>query len=194
MYYTGSINTEFEQLKDFKDYEIKLVDGLAIIRRIENQLYAEYQFWYPGVYFVVLNNEPEPLHIIIAKHYIEHDSKYNVVEHIDKNRLNYKITNLRWIPTLYEQFLLENKVDSQKYRKYTDNLPPGAVALSCYNYHQLKKDVVFHNGTFYYKGDKSNELPLFITKNDGRYVQVEDINNEKVNIYITKWNKIKYWE
>ena len=195
MMYTGSINTEFEQLRDFEDYEIRLVDGYAIIRRIENQLYVDYKF-YGGsynIYAVELNNKLYDLDIIIAKHYIEHDSKYDIVDHVDKNKLNYNITNLRWVPNLHT-ILAQDVKPYPKYRKYTDGLPPGAVALSHYNYHPLKKDVVYCNGAFYYKGDESNKLPMFRTKNGGHYAQAEDNHHKKVCIYLDKDDKIKFWE
>jgi len=39
------------------------------------------------------------IHRLIALHYVDnpHPDKYNVVDHLDRNRLNNNITNLRWV-------------------------------------------------------------------------------------------------
>ena len=195
MIYTGLINTEYEQLTGFEDYEIKLVEGLAKIRRIDNHFEPKYSYCKTnGYYFVALNRKQYLLHRIIAEHYLNHDSEQVEVDHIDHNRLNYNITNLRWC----------TKSENGKNRSistsntdidynFVDDIPDNSVSILRYGKHFFK-DYYYANNTFYYwTGINFRILPKLLSKNSYEYVYATDTNNKKVMIYINKWDKIKGW-
>ena len=190
MIYNGDINTQYEQLTGFEDFEIKLVDGYAKIRRIKTKHEQKCIYSKPtGYYFVALNNKMYRLHRIIANHFIPHDYKHNVVDHIDRNKLNYHISNLRWT-TQQENTKNKSSNRSVKY-EYVDDIPDNSVSILRYEDHWFK-DYYYANNTFYYYNQHQFRiLPKLLTKNGYEYVNAYDINNKKVSIMINKWDRIK---
>ena len=96
--YIGELNTSYEPLKGFEnDYKIKLVDGNAKIKRIDDGYEPKYTLdKTSGYYRIYLNDKSYRLHRIIAEHYIDHNKKYNVIDHIDQHRDNYNIMNSQY--------------------------------------------------------------------------------------------------
>ena len=192
MFYSGNLNTEFEPLTNFNEYEIKLVDGNAKIRRISDGFEPKYTLHkYTGYYQLRLSKRYYLLHRIIAQHYINHDDQHDVIDHIDRNRINYNIMNLRWT-TQQENTKNKSSQSGVKY-KYVDDIPDNSVSILRYNNHFFK-DYYYANNTFYYwTGINFRILPKLIDRNDYEYVWMVDINNKKAKIYINKWDKIKGW-
>ena len=195
MFYTGNINTDFEQLTNFPLYEIKLVEGLAVIRNIKTKHEQKYSFHkQTGYYRIALNGKWYKLHRVIAEHYINRDPEHIEVDHIDHNRLNYNITNLRWC-TKSEN--MKNRSKSTRNTdieyEYVDDIPDNAVSILRYGKHWFK-DYYYANNTFYYYNQHQFRiLPKLIDRNGCEYVYAYNTNNKKVGIYINKWDKIKGW-
>ena len=189
--YYGELNTSYEPLTGFEnDYKIKLVDGLAKIKRIEDKYEPKYSLdTSAGYYRVYLNNTPYLLHRIIAEHYIDHNDKFNIVDHIDQHKDNYNIINLRWT-TQHENMINRTGLKGIKY-EFVDELPDNAVGIVSYGKYFLR-NYFYANGVFYYyTGVNYRILPKLLDKNSYYYVQAKDINNKRVIIMLKKWDKIK---
>lgn len=195
MIYSGSMNTEFEQLTGFEDYEIKLIDGMAVIRRIQDKFEPKYTFdKSSGYYRITLNGKLYRLHRIIANHYINHDDKHDVCDHMDRNKINYNIMNLRWT-TITENNKNRSISTSNTdiVYEYIDDIPDNSVSILRYGKHFFK-DYYYANNTFYYYNQHQFRiLPKLIDRNGYEYVYAYDTNNKQVQIYIRKWDKIKGW-
>ena len=162
MIYNGDINTQYEQLTGFADYEIKLVNGYAKIRKIKTKHEQKYSFHkQTGYYRIALNGKWYRLHRIIAQHYINHDSEHIEVDHIDHNRLNYNITNLRWC-TKSEN--LKNRSKSTRNTdieyEYIDQLPDNAVGVCFYNNHFFRNYFYADQEFFYWSMAEQKVLLL----------------------------------
>ena len=54
-----------------------------------------------------------PIHKLVAKYFISNNNNYNIVDHIDGNKLNNSVTNLRWV-TQKENLLNHNTFNKQR--------------------------------------------------------------------------------
>ena len=187
--YIGELNTSYEPLKGFENnYKIKLVDGNAKIKRIDDGYEPKYSLHNKGYYTVCLNKKNYLLHRIIAEHYIDHNDKYSVIDHVDQHRDNYKISNLRWTTTKENN---KNRSGNKGVEyKFVDELPDNAVSILRYGKHWFKDYYYADNKFYYYTGVNFRILPI-LKLNGSEYINAKDTNNKRVNIMLNKWDKIK---
>ena len=57
-----------------------------------------------------------PIHRLVALHFVENKDKKEIVDHIDGNKINNKVTNLRWV-TLSENSLAYHELKKEKEKK-----------------------------------------------------------------------------
>ena len=190
MQYTGELNTSYEPLRGFEnDYKIKLVDGFAKIKRIEDGYELKYTIIPRGYYTVHLHRKQYLLHRIIAEHFIDHNDKYNVIDHVDQHKDNYNITNLRW--TTQKENLKNRPGNKGIEYEFVDELPDNAVGIVMYGKHFLR-NYFYANDTFYfYTGVNYRILPKLQKSKNSYFVIAYDIDNKNVKIHINVWDKIK---
>ena len=95
--YKGSLNTKWQQHNVFTRYKIKLVDGRAQICNNSYKAVKPRKLEAADCYAVKIYGSLEYLDYIIAEHFIPHSLEFNVLEHIDGNKQNNNIMNLRWV-------------------------------------------------------------------------------------------------
>ena len=185
MFYSGNLNTEFEPLTNFNEYEIKLVDGNAKIRRISDGFEPKYTLHkYTGYYQLRLSKRYYYLHRIIAEHYIKHDNKHNVIDHIDRNRQNYHIMNLRWTT---QQDNTRNKSSFKGITyQFVSELPKHAKSVTKY-LDRIINNVYYCDDVFYFDtGVNYRILHKHINKDGSYYVNTRDSKNKVTAICINK--------
>ena len=142
---------------------------------------------------IYLNKRNWYKHKVIALQFIENDDPENKtqVDHIDHDRTNNHISNLRWV----SQF--ENMRNRKSYGKnkraveYIDQLPEDVIDIKFYNsiefenYYYSPKE----NKFYYDNGAKYRLVPIHTTKNGFDYICARDIENHNRSIYISKWKR-----
>ena len=88
--------TGFEPLTDFEaDYEVE-IDEPHRIRRIGSDKFVSTWLHHSGYYYIALNGRSYQLHRILAKHFVANPENLPEIDHIDRDKTNNSIDNLRW--------------------------------------------------------------------------------------------------
>ena len=171
--------------KDYKiyncyPYPIKKISNDKIIRESINTK--------SGYVQIALNGQCKQKHIIVAKQFIRNNDRKNkpIVDHIDRNRANYNVSNLRWVS---QQENMLNR-SSSKRDDPVKNIPDEAIVIDKYGDHQLENYYYYDNVFYFYNGIEYNKLYINETKRGYKFVNVRDVNNKKTTLTISVFKKL----
>ena len=171
------------------DYEIFTEFPYQIRRKGSDKIIKEYID--RGYYNCMLNNKKYRKHRIIALQFIQNDDPINKnqVDHIDHNKLNNDISNLRWVNNS------ENQKNKSCYKnniyEYVDNIDEECILVDTYNNHTFE-DYYYDAKTdtfYFYNGLKYRKLKIQYMKNKYAYVNMRDIDKNHVRILYSKFKK-----
>ncbi|KAK8837023.1 hypothetical protein M9Y10_037068 [Tritrichomonas musculus] len=161
-------------------YPIKKISNDKIIRESINTK--------SGYVQIALNGQCKQKHIIVAKQFIRNNDRKNkpIVDHIDRNRANYNVSNLRWVS---QQENMLNR-SSTKRDDPVKNIPDEAIVIDKYGDHQLENYYYYDNVFYFYNGIEYNKLYINETKRGYKFVNVRDVNNKKTTLTISVFKKL----
>lgn len=84
-------------LKPVKGYEDYLISDSGKVYSLKTRKYLKQRQKENGYLEVSLNNKKFYVHRLVAEAFIDNPKKYDTVDHIDFNRQNNNIKNLRWL-------------------------------------------------------------------------------------------------
>jgi hypothetical protein len=140
-----------------------------------------------GYYCVVLCKggvgKTMKVHQLVATAFLG-DSEGRYVDHIDHNRLNNNISNLRYVSQS------DNMRNSSGYRgksfDFLDSLPPDAIEVEEYGRHEFE-NLYYHNGTFYqFTGVRYRALRQYGGGDGTVFVYARDANSRETRINVAK--------
>ena len=157
----------FEQLNNYPDYEIS-INYPYRIRKIKNHVEVPTFINNGGYIALTLNHETKLLHRIIAEHFIDNPNGYNIVDHIDRDKKNNHLDNLRWVPP---KTSVENRDSFKKQSKkeYLSELPENVFKIDKYEGFEFDR----------YWFDVANEKVITFNKGKYRYLTITNIKNSK---------------
>ena len=168
-YAYSSDNNDTEQYVDligYNNYEILTTEPFTIRRKDNKRVVSESVNKNTG--YVQLNlNTPNGFvtrhkHRLIAQHFIPNLDNLSDVDHIDRNKLNNSLSNLRWVSR--SENLKNRTIKAYVKHPYLNHAPNDITEIISYD------DVAYPNDTYY-----------FCYKDDSVY---KKINNHK-------WHKLK---
>ena len=141
-----------------------------------------------GYIQVELNGKSYLLHRIIAEQFIENPNpaRLTVVDHIDRDKTNYRISNLRW--TNQSQNCRNKSSHKGVVYSYIDMIAEDCIVVDHYGNHVLQNYDYDENLDQFFWHDvelaRYRELPVLTLKNGTRYVCAVDSEGKQVAIRI----------
>jgi hypothetical protein len=150
-------------------------------------------FYHRVLAYQYLGNPEDSMASVIAREgepfkYQNQRSERIVVDHIDRNKLNNDIGNLRWAT-----LSLNNKNKSghgQLTFIWLDNLPDGWIQINTYmGYHFNDLYYTPNDGHFYKKVENKYRMLVVGNRNRSPRVRIQERNGVDVSIYIRKFRQ-----
>ena len=185
---------EFVPLLDYDDYEI-LNQFPFTIRRKDNH-YIVSETLSNGYIRVALNRESYNKHVIIAKQFLDNPNNLPFVDHINHNRTDNHLENLRWVSHSQNCYNKTSHFGVQY--EFIDNIPEDSIKVLFYDTRTEHR--VFEENKYYYYHDDENDEDIFYgkindniyrilyineNKSGNKFVSMLDINNKQVALYIS---------
>lgn len=174
---------KFIPLKDYElDYEIKNYFPFEIRRKSNKRIAKEAIHKSDGYIRVNLNQVCKFKHILVAKQFIFNDDpkNKNIVDHIDRNRTNFHVSNLRWCT---QKTNMKNISAHARYKyEFISSIPDDSINVESYGKHSLTNYYYYDNKFYFYSGvdyriliineDKLGKKYVNMTTNEGKYIKV----------------------
>ncbi len=189
---------EFETLADYPNYEIATTYPFIIRNKKTKHVLKENIYDYNGTDGyprIKIGNKIIRKHILIAKQFIPNDDPEHLTEidHINHDRTDYHIENLRWISHTDNQ---KNRIKSTSGNityEYVDEIPDDSIVIDKYNTHEFEF-YYYSESTdkfYFYNGHQYRILYVNEMKSTGAlYVIMMSTNNKNVKICINKFKKL----
>ena len=187
------MNAEFVDLIDFEnEYEIKTTYPHEIRNKRTGKILKE-SLMNNGYYRVYLNGVLNYKHRLIAKQFIPNPENLPCIDHINHQRNDNHISNLRWCS------ISDNNKNKSFYKSinyafydYADFDDDDIIVIDEYNgyeiedyyYDMLTEKFLLDTGVNY------RELHVNFDKDGYAYVHVKDVENKRVQIYINKFKRL----
>ena len=143
-----------------------------------------------GYVQISLNGQCQQKHIIVAKQFIRNDDPKNktIVDHIDQNRANYEISNLRWVSQ--RENMLNRSSTKGIVHKFVDNIPDEAIVIDKYEGHEFKNYYYYDDVFYFYNGIKYRKLHINEDKNGSKFINAKNTNKKRTRITISKFKRL----
>jgi hypothetical protein len=177
---------QWKTLVSDNDYEI-YSDYPYQIRRKRDKRIVKETLHSKGYIQCYLNNKLYLKHRLIGTQFILNPDQLEQIDHINHNRTDNRLLNLRWISV---SNINRNK-SSSKGVEYTfvDEISPEAIHVTEYSGHEFT-DLYYHENVFYYfNGVQYRLLHITEEKNGTLLVNMRNINHRNVRIYYSKFKR-----
>ena len=183
---------DFVPLVGFEnDYEIMQEYPFMIRNKHTGKILKESECG-TGYVRLTLNGKQYTKHRIIAKQFISNPNGYDEVDHINHNKTDNRIENLRWV-SHSENNKNKSSRNGLKYN-YVDILPDDAFEIEYYdtkNGRRFLKDYYYSpiNDEFYYDVDIGYRILLKNNMYGSEMVSMRDVNNKSLSFMVSRFKQ-----
>ncbi|KAK8863890.1 hypothetical protein M9Y10_011582 [Tritrichomonas musculus] len=179
--------TEFVPLNGFEDsYEILNQYPFTIRNKIDGKIVSEY--FHNDYIQVFLNKKTYLKHRLIALQFIPNPNNLPQVDHLNHNRNDNRIENLRWVSSSTNQ--LNKSSNRGVVYEFVDDIPEEAIKVNSYGGHDFENYYYYDNIFYLYNGMQYRKLHVNENKRGFKIVNMLDINGNKVRVYYSKFKKL----
>ena len=179
----------WEPLTDFEnDYEVETEPPHRIRRKCDGLMLKTTLHKATGYVLVSLNGEKYYYHRILAKHFIPNPDDLPDVDHIDRNRANNTLENLRWVTR--SQNNRNRTVKKYGKREFLDHAPNDIIEIRTFN------DFEYPENKYFFCGENDR---VVLRVNDHKWqwlaqtpsqgylkINLRDINGRNHQVYMHK--------
>ena len=188
----------FEVLRENADYEIsidypnvirKRANGHIVKEHVENTGYVRLNLLEKVNGKTVIHKYLK--HRLIAKQFIENPNDVDYVDHINRNKLDNRVENLRWC-SASDNNKNKSSTCGVKY-EFFDDIDDEAVVVTDYGTHRFENYyyVPEEDSFYFYNGVKYRRLHINEDKrNSSLFVNMMNTDNKRVSVYLSKFKKI----
>ena len=147
-----------------------------------------------GYWMINLNRKPYKLHRLIAKQFVPNPNpdEFNVVDHVNRDRTDYHINNLRW--TTQSKNCKNKSSHLGVVYRYVDEIAEDSIVVNRYGNRTLEHYYYDENLEQFYWNDielnRYREIPVITRKDGSRYIQAIDTNGKRVQICLKKFKSM----
>ena len=140
---------------------------------------------------VSLNRKSYNKHQLIAKQFIPNPDNLPEIDHINQDRTDYHLNNLRWISHINN---MKNQTSNKNVKyEYVDEIPIESIKVDFYDTrteHHEFEHYYYCDGIFYYDNDVNYKIiHININSVNCQTISIRDINRKKVSIVINRFLK-----
>ena len=188
----------FEVLRENADYEIstdypnvirKRANGHIVKEHVENTGYIRLNLLEKVNGKTVIHKYLK--HRLIAKQFIENPDDLDYVDHINRNKLDNRVENLRWC-SASDNNKNKSSTCGVKY-EFFDDIDDEAVVVTDYGTHRFENYyyVPEEDSFYFYNGVKYRRLHINEDKrNSSLFVNMISTENKCVQVYLSKFKKL----
>ena len=177
----------WQALTDFEnDYEIEVETPHRIRKRSNKRIVSQYVNNSTGYVLVYLNGRNYLYHRILARHFIPNPENLPQVDHIDRNKTNNSIENLRWVSA--GENLRNRTMRPYGRYEYLITAPNDLIEITQYNGFEFPPNKYFfcgeNNRVLMRINDNNWQLLNQTEHNNYLRINMKDVNGRYHHIYV----------
>ena len=180
---------EFVDLLNHDDYEILNVYPYVIRKKSNHYVISECDNG-NGYIRVKLNGVSYHKHRLIAEQFLPNPDNLPYIDHINRDRSDYHIENLRWV-TQSENLKNKSSHLGIDYT-YVDDIDEDSIVITDYGEHKLEEYYYDQkvDKFYFWNGMQYRELKICEKKNGAKLVNMLSTENKRVRVYLSKFKRL----
>ena len=182
------VNNDYEISSEFPHVVRKIANGRIVSEYVENTGYLRLNLSERINGRTVQHKYLK--HKLIAIQFIENPNDLDCVDHINRNKLDNRIENLRWCSASENS---KNKSSNKGVEyEFFDEIDENAVVVNDYGRHQFEDYyyVPEEDSFYFYNGVKYRRLHVNEKRNGSLYVNMFSTENKQVNVMLSRFKKL----